>query len=53
MITIQFQLPNGEWKNSCTCRNAPGVISNRLKTEAKKYGHVRALDSHGRLVDML
>ena len=53
MVTIQAQRPNGQWINVCTCSKDSGIISNRLRDNAKKYDRVRAIDKHGRLIDLI
>jgi hypothetical protein len=53
MVTIQAQRTNGQWFNVATCKNSESVISNRLKDFSSKYDRVRAIDSHGRLIDLI
>jgi len=54
-ITIQFQDLSGNWRMITQTQNIPAMITSRMRSVQSNYpnSRVRAVDSNGRIVDML
>lgn len=54
-ITIQFQDLSGNWRMITQTQNIPAMITSQMRSVQSNYpnSRVRAVDSSGRIVDML
>lgn len=53
MIKIQIQRPNGQWMTIAHCSNNEGIISSRLKKTTEFHKRARAVDSKGKILDIM